>query len=320
MTEPHEAFSNQIARVRAQVGRAVVGQEGVLDLMLVTLFAGGHALLEGVPGTGKTLLVRALAASLSLAAKRIQFTPDMMPSDITGTNVFHVQKSAFETVRGPIFTDLLLADEVNRTPPKTQAALLEAMQERQVTIDGVRHELSPFFTVFATQNPIEFEGTYPLPEAQRDRFLLWIEVGYPGEAEEDEILRRVHRGEDLSGAVVEGLEACLRPEEIQAGRELVRSVHADDPLLVYARKIVAETRRHDAVLLGAGPRAAIAFLTAAKARAALLGRDFLTPDDLKGIAPAALRHRLVLKAESEIEGITTAEVVKDVLARTDVPR
>jgi len=316
----HAAFGEAVARVRAEVARAVVGQGEAMDLMLTAILAGGHALLEGVPGVGKTLLVRALAAALSLRATRIQFTPDMMPSDITGTNVFQVQKGTFATLKGPVFTQMLLADEINRTPPKTQAALLEAMQERSVTLDGTRHPLSPFFTVFATQNPIEFEGTYPLPEAQRDRFLLWIEVGYPTEAQEDEILRRVHRGEDLGGAVVASLRPCLDEAGLETGRDLARRVHGDEPLLAYVRKIVRETRRHDSVLLGAGPRAGIALLSAAKARAALGGRDFLTPDDVKRIAPAVLRHRLVLKPESEIEGVTAAEVLADVFTRVEVPR
>ena len=320
MTLTFETFGAQVAKLRAEVGRVVVGQDEPLELMLTALFASGHALLEGVPGTGKTLLVRALGAALQLRGTRVQFTPDMMPSDITGTNVFQAAKGAFETVRGPIFTDLLLADEINRTPPKTQSALLEAMQERRVTLDGVRHELSAFFTVFATQNPVEFEGTYPLPEAQRDRFLLWIAVGCPSEAQEDEILRRYHRGEDLAGAAVGALKPCLDGPGIEAGRALCQRVHADEPLLLYVRKIVRETRRHDGLLLGAGPRAGIALLTAAKVRAALCGRDFLTPDDVKGLAPAVLRHRLVLKAESEIEGVTAGEVVKDVLGRIEVPR
>jgi MoxR-like ATPase len=313
-------FGSAVARVRREVGRAVVGQEEPLELMLVALLAAGHALLEGVPGTAKTLLVRALGAALSLESRRVQFTPDMMPSDITGTNVFQVGKGSFETVRGPVFTDLLLADEINRTPPKTQSALLEAMQERRVTLDGVGHELSPLFTVYATQNPVEFEGTYPLPEAQRDRFLLWIEVGYPGEAQEDEILRRTHRGDDLAGAAVAAIAPALDGAGVQAGRRLALSVHADEPLLGYVRKIVRETRRHEALLLGAGPRAGIALLQAAKARAALAGRDFLTPDDVKGLAPPVLRHRLVLKAESEIEGVTAAEVVGEVLSGVEVPR
>jgi MoxR-like ATPase len=320
MNETQAWFADRVRQVRAEASRAVVGQERAVDLMLAAVFAGGHALLEGVPGVGKTLLVKALAAALGLDTRRIQFTPDMMPSDITGTNVFHVQKGGFETVKGPVFTELLLADEINRTPPKTQAALLEAMQERTVTLDGQHHALSPYFTVFATQNPIEFEGTYPLPEAQRDRFLLWIEVGYPSEDQEDEILRRVHRGDDLMGAVVGAIPACFDRAGLDAGRALCLGVRAEDPLLAYVRNIVRETRRHDALLLGAGPRAGIALLLAAKAWAALAGRDFLTPDDVKAMAPAVLRHRLVLKAESEIEGIAVGEVLGDIFARVDVPR
>ena len=315
MTATYASLAESVAAVKAQVGRAVVGQDKPLELMLTALFSGGHALLEGVPGTGKTLLVRSLASALSLTANRIQFTPDLMPSDITGTNVFQMQKGIFETVKGPIFTDLLLADEINRTPPKTQAALLEAMQERQVTLDGTRHALSPFFTVFATQNPVEFEGTYPLPEAQRDRFLLWIDVGYPTEAQEDEILRRFHTGEAAALP-----QPCLGPEAIAAGRALVQGVHVDPPVLAYARTLVRQTRSHDAVLLGAGPRASVGLLAAAKAHAALSGRDFLTPDDLRLLAPSVLRHRLVLKAESEIEGVTPNEVLEEVCAKVEVPR
>jgi MoxR-like ATPase len=320
MNETTAWFAEQTAKVRAEVGRAVVGQSDAVELMLTAIIARGHGLLEGVPGVGKTLLVKALGAALGLLSTRIQFTPDMMPSDITGTNVFHSHQGAFETVKGPVFTELLLADEINRTPPKTQAALLEAMQERSVTLDGTRHALSPFFTVFATQNPVEFEGTYPLPEAQRDRFLLWIEIGYPSEAQEDEILRRVHRGDDLMGAVVDGIRPCFDRAGLEAARVLAGSVRAEEPLLAYLRKIVRETRRHDAVLLGAGPRAGIALLLAAKARAALAGRDFITPDDVKELSLPVLRHRIVLKAESEIEGVVPAEVLRDVFARVEVPR
>jgi MoxR-like ATPase len=315
-----ERFAESMQEVRREVARPVVGLDEAFDLMLIALLCGGHALIEGVPGTAKTLMVRALGAALRLDARRIQFTPDLMPADIVGTNVFHPQRAVFETVKGPVFCELLLADEINRTPPRTQAALLEAMQERQVTLDGARHELSPFFTVYATQNPIEFEGTYPLPEALRDRFLLWIEFAYPTEAEEDEILRRAAAGTEPFAGGLDAVRPVLDRVALGAGRALVRGVRIEPAVLAYVRKLVRETRRHDALLLGAGPRAGVALLVTSRARAALGGRDFVTPDDVKEMVLPVLRHRLILKAESELEGLGAADVLREISERVEVPR
>jgi len=312
----HEA----IDRVRREVAKSVVGQDAAVELALATMLAGGHALLEGVPGVAKTLLVRALARSLDLSFRRIQFTPDLMPSDVTGTNVFRMSTSEFAFVPGPVFTDLLLADEINRTPPKTQSALLEAMQERCVTLDGVAHPLSESFTVFATQNPIEFEGTYILPEAQRDRFLVRIRVEYPSAAEEDSILARYDRGERLDSPEAVGVAPVLSAEALRALRAEASAVRSEDGVRGYIRRLSEATRRHEWVLVGASPRASIALLSLAKALARIAGREFITPDDVQRAAPPVLEHRLVLRPESEIEGVTPSEVVRAILAETEVPR
>ncbi|MBN1420988.1 MAG: MoxR family ATPase [Planctomycetes bacterium] len=312
----HEA----IERVRREVAKAVVGQDAAVELALATLLAGGHALLEGVPGVAKTLLARAVARSLDLTFRRVQFTPDLMPSDVTGTNVFRMGTSDFVFVPGPVFTHILLADEINRTPPKTQSALLEAMQERCVTLDGVAHALSEFFTVFATQNPIEFEGTYVLPEAQRDRFLVRIRVDYPSAADEDAILARYDRGERLESPEAVGVSAVLSADGLRALRAEASAVRSEDGVRGYIRRLSEATRRHEWVLVGASPRASIALLTLAKALARIAGRDFITPDDVQRAASPVLEHRLVLRPEAEIEGVTAAEIVRSVIADTEVPR
>ncbi|MBI4576696.1 MAG: AAA family ATPase [Planctomycetes bacterium] len=288
--------------------------------MMVALLAEGHVLLEGVPGTAKTLMVKALALTLGVECKRVQFTPDLMPSDIVGTNVFDMQANSFRLRRGPIFTDLLLADEVNRAPAKTQSALLEAMEERQCTIDGVGYPVPEVFTVFATQNPIEFEGTYPLPEAQLDRFLLKLRVDYPSPEEEEGILAAYDRGFDAHRLDRSGIRRVLGREELSGLRAAVRSVHAEGALLGYVRRVVAGTRESPDVVLGAGPRASVCLLLAAKAAAAMAGRDFLTPDDVKRVGTAVLRHRVLLQPEMELEGTTSDDVVQAVLDRTEVPR
>ncbi|MHC4885016.1 MAG: AAA family ATPase [Planctomycetota bacterium] len=307
-------------RLQEVLRQVVVGQDPVLEQMLICLLCSGHALLEGVPGTAKTLAVRALAAALGCTSKRIQFTPDLMPSDIVGTNVFNLSNNQFELHRGPVFTDLLLADEINRAPAKTQSALLEGMSERHATIDGVRHHLSPIFSVFATQNPIEYEGTYPLPEAQQDRFLMKIKIDYPDEAMERTILDAVHRGEPLDQKALSEVPSVLSIEALTDIQATLSQVGVEPGILQYGLSIVRATRTHESILVGAGPRGSIALLKSSKARAVLKGRDFVTPDDVVAMVAPVLGHRLTLTADAEIQGASVEEVLQSILDSIEVPR
>ena len=311
---------SSVAHILNELRKTIVGQDDVIEQILVALFAEGHALLEGVPGTAKTLLIKTLAQILGANFSRIQFTPDLMPSDITGTNVFNMQTTQFTLRHGPIFTDILLADEINRTPPKTQAALLEAMEERQATIDGERYVLSPIFTVLATENPIEYEGTYPLPEAQLDRFLLKIMIEYPGQDEEAEIVARWDAG--FNSHHLEELDIQPLPDAaaIQHCRDEIRAMRMEPGVQKYIVEIVRRTRTHPTILYGASPRASVALLLCSKALAAIRGRDFATPDDIRDIAPPVLRHRLALRAEAELDGATTDAVISDILKTVEIPR
>jgi len=301
--------------------RVVVGQRDQLELVLLALLCGGHILLEGVPGTAKTLMARTLARLLALDCKRVQFTPDLMPSDILGTNVFNLQSSQFEFRSGPVFTDILVADEINRTPPKTQSALLEVMEERQVSIDGISHPLSELFTVVATQNPIEYEGTYRLPEAQLDRFLLKLQITYPPPEEEDRILRLYQGRGSLSPPLeILGPPGGLTRTQILQARQAAGTVTVRQDIAGYIGRIVRMTRELDRVLMGASSRAAVHLLQASKVHALIQGRNFVSPDDVKRLCRPVLRHRLTLQPDAYVEGFTTDDILNTVLERVAVPR
>ena len=316
-----EKLNATLAAARAEVARVVIGQDQAVELALITLLTRHHALIEGVPGVAKTLLVRTLGHVLGVPSGRVQFTPDLMPADITGTNVFNLQTNQFALIKGPVFTAFLLADEVNRAPAKTQAALLQAMQERAVTIDRETHRLDENFTVFATQNPADSEGTYPLPEAQKDRFMMKIKMEPPSRDEELTLARRMLGSEAPEAVLASGaVQAVLAPGELAEARALLNEVTLREELGGYVVDLVRATRAHESVLVGAGPRATQALLLGGRARAALAGRDFVTPDDVRGLAGAVLGHRLVLRPEFEIEGLTIEEVVTRVLEQVTVPR
>jgi len=307
-------------RILAELGKVIVGQDDVLRQMVAALLGGGHTLVEGVPGTAKTLMARALAHVTGTSFRRIQFTPDLMPSDIVGVSIYNTASGEFVFREGPVFCDVVLADEINRAPAKTQSALLEAMEENQATIDGVSHAMSKVFTVFATQNPVEFEGTYPLPEAQVDRFMLKVCVGYPPEEREAAILDNVEDGftpRDLSSA---GLVAVLDLEMLADLRATTRNVRAEEMVRRYVTRIVRATRQSSQVSLGASPRAAVMLMLAAKAHAVLAAREFVTPDDVKAMALPALRHRILLRPEIEVEGRTADDCVRELLEGIEVPR
>jgi MoxR-like ATPase len=307
--------------LREGIDRVVMGQESVKEQLLVCLLAGGHALLEGVPGTGKTLLALTLSRLLGCQFRRIQFTPDLMPADLLGTSIYNQKLQDFEFRAGPIFADLLLADEINRTPPRTQAALLEAMQEKAVTLDGVRRVISPVFTVLATQNPVEFEGTYPLPEAQRDRFLLKISIDYPEKDEEAQMLSSYAAGRRLHDDAVRELSPVISPDEILISRDVTaRAVRVEQNILGYILGIVTATRHHEAIQIGAGPRASLALLESSRALAVLRGREFITPDDVKELAGPVMVHRVILTPEAEMEGTTLPDILRQIFEKVEVPR
>ena len=311
-------LQQRMAEVRQEIAKVIVGQEKLVELMLVSILANGHVLLEGVPGVAKTIAAKLLAKTLDTDFSRIQFTPDLMPSDIIGTLVFDVKKSDFEFRKGPVFSNIILIDEINRAPAKTQAALFEVMEERQITLDGDTHAMSEPFLIIATQNPIEQEGTYRLPEAQLDRFLLKIEIGYPSKDDEIEIMSREHQLRQ--GTKLDNVLPVLSSEEIKNFQNLVRQVVVDKQILAYIAGIVVNTRENLLLYMGASPRASIALLNASKAQAALKGRDFVTPEDIKDLAYPVLGHRVVISPEKEMEGITSSFIIRQIIDAVEIPR
>lgn len=311
-------FSARVSEVRSRISDIVVGQQQAIDLVLTAILADGHVLIEGVPGVAKTLLARLVSRLVDARFQRIQFTPDLMPSDVLGTTVFNMKTSEFDFHPGPVFADIVLVDEINRAPAKTQAALFEVMEERQATIDGTTHRMGPLYTILATQNPVEQEGTYKLPEAQLDRFMMKITMGYPSEAEEVEVLKR-HQAR-TSFVRLDDVQPVITQAELLQLRQLLTGVVVDASLLQYIAAIVGQTRNSKAVYLGASPRASVAILQASKAFALLQGRDFVTPDDIKTVTPSVLQHRLVLTAEAEMEGYTALKVAQKLIDKVEVPK
>lgn len=310
-----------LSDARTEISKVMIGQREVIDRALITIFTNNHALIEGVPGVAKTLLVRTLGQVLGCPSQRIQFTPDLMPADITGTNVFNLQKNEFTLVKGPVFTTFLLADEINRAPAKTQSALLQAMQERQVTIDRESYPLSQNFTVFATENPIEYEGTYPLPEAQKDRFMMKITMNYPDENEERELAERTLGTNSPEAVLASGqVRGVISEQNLSSFRSALQAVTMREELIKYAVEIIRASRRNSSILVGAGPRATQALLLASRAQALMDGRDFTTPDDIKLMAIPVLEHRLILRPEYELEGLAVTEVIQKILQEIAVPR
>ena len=321
MNENTEILKKVLVKTKQEVAKVIIGYEYVVDQALIAIFTGTHALIEGVPGIAKTLLVRTLAHVLSCDFARIQFTPDLMPTDITGTHVFNLRTNEFSLVKGPIFSTFLLADEINRAPAKTQSALLQAMQERTVTIDRETHQLSTNFTVFATQNPIEYEGTYPLPEAQKDRFMLKINMDQPGRDEELTLAHRMLGNDAPENTLTSGaVQQIITPELLTRMRKVMQGILVKEDLVAYIVDIVRKTRTHQSVLVGAGPRATQALVLSCRALAAINGRDFVTPDDIKAMAHPVLVHRIILRPEYEIEGLTVKEVIESILKGIAVPR
>lgn len=308
------------AAIRGELNKAIVGQDEALDLVLCAFLAGGHAILEGVPGTAKTLTIKALARAVGCTFKRVQFTPDLMPSDVVGTNVFNFADNSFSLRRGPVFTDLLLADEINRAPAKTQSGLLEAMSERQATIDGERLRLSPLFTVFATQNPVEYEGTYPLPEAQLDRFLIKVNIPLPDAESEKRLLLAAHAGHPADQDGLASIVTVVDRQELMVKRGQLPDIRMEGEIIDYLLRVVAAMRAADGVAVGPGPRGSLSLLSACKARAALKNRDYVIPDDVTVLAGPVLGHRMTLDAEAEIRGATVEETTASALAAVEVPR
>lgn len=311
-------FSEKINAVKAEIAKVIVGQHDAVDLLLTCILADGHVLIEGVPGVAKTLMARLLSRLIDCRFSRVQFTPDLMPSDVLGTTVFNMQTSTFDFHQGPVFADVVLVDEINRAPAKTQAALFEVMEERQVTIDGETHHMGPVYTILATQNPVEQEGTYKLPEAQLDRFLMKITMGYPSQEEEIAILERHQQNTELTKLA--SVSPVISKDELLQLRQMLANVIVDHSLLQYIAEIVEQTRTSRAVFLGASPRASVAMLRTAKAYALLQGRDFVTPDDIKRVTPSVLQHRLILTAEAEMEGYTTEKVARKLIDKVEVPK
>ncbi|AEI48292.1 AAA family ATPase [Runella slithyformis] len=312
-------LNDAISAIKSEIGKIIVGQHTTIELLLTAILADGHVLVEGVPGVAKTLTAKLLAKTINTEFSRIQFTPDLMPSDVLGTSIFNPKLANFEFMKGPIFSNIILVDEINRAPAKTQSALFEVMEERQATIDGTTYPMSSPFIVIATQNPVEHEGTYRLPEAQLDRFLFKIVVGYPTAEQEVEVLRGHHLRKNMAEAIAD-ITSILQPQQLAELRAKTHQVHVEDKLLEYLAQIILQTRNNKSLFLGASPRASVALLNSSKALAAIRGRDFVTPEDIQALAPAVLRHRIILMPEREMEGATPDDIVAQLLQKVEVPR